>query len=189
MIQRIFIAIELPEGLKEELVGIQSEYDLPVSWVPRDNLHLTVLFLGAVRSESLFHLTRVVERIAQEHSPFVVSLDQISYGPDMTLPPRLIWVKGPSNESFQKLKKDIDCKLREDNLYYVSGQPAETKIHVTLGRVRKWEWSKLDSEARQPIDRPVSFEVPVDRILIMESKLTPGRPPKYSVLETVDLGS
>jgi len=44
---RLFVAIELPRRIKAELDGLRKE--IPgVRWVPLDQLHLTLAFLGEV---------------------------------------------------------------------------------------------------------------------------------------------
>lgn len=189
MIQRIFIAIALPEEFRSQLAQIQDRYRLPINWVQTDNLHVTVLFLGAVRSENIYQIIREVERVAKKCQPFVLDFGQVRYGPDNSLPPRLVWLRGEESQDFKKLKEEIDQRLRSENLYYLPSQSRDTKIHITLGRVKKWEWAKLDSEEREPIKEDLNFQVPVNEILIMESKLSPGRPPKYFVLETIPLKS
>lgn len=187
MIQRIFIAIGLPEELRAKLASIPDKYQLPISWVPVDNLHLTVLFLGAVRSENFYQITREVERAVKDRPSFTLKFNRIEYGPDDSLPPRLVWFLGDQNSQFDEMRDEIDRRLKKENLYYLTNQSKESKIHITLGRVKKWEWAKLEADSRLPIREELVAEVPVDELLIMESKLSPGRPPQYSILEKISL--
>jgi len=187
MIQRIFIAISLPEEIKKDLIGIQNQYNLPVKWVDSESLHITLLFLGAVRSDQVNRIIRITEKIASKYPTFSLNFKKITYGPNASVPPKFVWLRGEDNDLFEKLRNEIDQKLKSEKLYYLSGQRDETKIHVTLGRIRKWEWAKVDPEDREIVDQAVDFKIPVNEILIMESKLTPGRPPKYSILERVPL--
>ncbi len=65
---RLFIAINLPEEIKDILTSYQS--DLPyVRWTKRDNLHITVKFLGDKEEE--------IERV----EPFEVTINSISLWP------------------------------------------------------------------------------------------------------------
>jgi len=187
MIQRIFIAIPLPEEIKKDLIGIQNQYNLPVKWVDSESLHVTLLFLGAVRSDQVSRIIRITEKIVNKYSTFFLDFKKIAYGPNATIPPQFIWLEGEDNNLFKRIRNEIDQKLKSEKLYYLSGQHDEIKIHVTLGRIRKWEWAKINPEDREAVDRTVDFKIPVNEILIMESKLTPGRPPKYSILERVPL--
>lgn len=187
MIRRIFIAIALPEQIKEEIARIQSGYNLPVTWVKPENLHITLLFLGAVRADRVSQISLIVEKIAARHKPFSLFFGRIGYGPDSSIPPRLVWLEGEHNGDFENLKKDIDQALKKKNLYYLSGQTSDIKIHVTLGRIKQWEWSKVSPEERESVDQNTSFQLSVNEILIMESKLSPGRPPKYLLLQKINL--
>jgi RNA 2',3'-cyclic 3'-phosphodiesterase len=187
MIQRIFIAIDLPQEMKDELAQIQSSYDLPVSWIVPENLHVTLLFLGAIQAKQVKEVARVVDKTAQKHSKFSLSFSKVCYGPDSSLPPRLVWMEGEKSSCFNELKKEIDRSLREKNLYYPTGDSGENRIHVTLGRVRKWDWAKMNPENQESVNRLVDFVLPVENILVMESRMIPGRPPKYTVLESISL--
>ncbi len=187
MIQRIFIAISLPEEIRKALIEIQNQYNLPVRWVDQESLHVTLLFLGAVRSDQVSRIIRITEKIVSGYPPFVLDFKRVAYGPDDSMPPQMVWLKGSDNNTFNKLRNEIDQKLKEEQLYYLSGQSDEIKIHITMGRIRKWEWSKVNPEDREEINQIVDFMVPVNEILVMESKLMPGRPPKYSILEKIPL--
>ena len=187
MIQRIFIAAGLPETLSAKLARIPDKYQIPVSWVPADNLHLTVLFLGAVRSENLYQIIREVEQAVKDRPSFTLKFNRVEYGPDDSLPPRLVWLLGEKNSQFEEMRDEIDRRLKKENLYYLTNQSKESKIHITLGRVKKWEWARLEADSRLPIREELVAEMPIDELLIMESKLSPGRPPQYFILEKIPL--
>lgn len=187
MIQRIFISIKLPDKTKEDLSLIRSGYDLPVNWAPEDNLHITLLFLGAVNSENTPQIIKIIEGIVKSYKPFNLIFEKIEYGPGSEIPPRTICLRGPKNIYFEKLRKEIDQALKKQNLYYAPKYSADIKIHVTLGRVKKWEWARIEPEDRVPVDEDVFFEIPVNELLIMESKISPGKAPKYSIIETIPL--
>jgi RNA 2',3'-cyclic 3'-phosphodiesterase len=187
MIQRIFIAIKLPEEIKKELSLICSGYNLPINWVPEENLHITLLFLGAVNSEDVPRIKKMLERIVSLKESFSLVFNEINYGPGKDLPPRLVWSEANQNNSFASLREEIDRQLRKENLYYPAKQSSILQPHITLGRVKKWEWVGIDPEDRELIKKEVFFEVPVTEVSIMESKLSPSRAPKYLTIETISL--
>ena len=50
--RRIFIAINLPEDIKRELAAYDQKWsDLPVRWTEKENLHITLEFLGYLTDE------------------------------------------------------------------------------------------------------------------------------------------
>jgi len=59
--------------------------------------------------------------------------------------------------------------------------------HVTLARLREWEFRKIDPEERPEINEKINIEVPVNSIEIMESKLKRGGA-EYSTLQSFTLG-
>ncbi len=49
--KRLFLAIEIPEDIRDELCDLRiNTYN--VSWIPFDNIHLTLQFLGDGFSDS-----------------------------------------------------------------------------------------------------------------------------------------
>ena len=59
MKKKIFIAINLPEKIKSELVSYQEKIDrffddtCPIKWTKKDNLHITMFFIGFVEYDEL----------------------------------------------------------------------------------------------------------------------------------------
>ena len=47
MSNRIFIAVNLPENVKKKLAEYEENWlDLPIRWTKKENLHITLVFLG-----------------------------------------------------------------------------------------------------------------------------------------------
>lgn len=84
---RVFIAINLPEDIKEELVKIQERYfELPCRWTKKENLHITLEFIGNISNEELKRIFEDVQHRMLNIPAFEVELDKISYFPDGNLP-------------------------------------------------------------------------------------------------------
>ena len=59
---RLFIAIELPDGLKRAFAGLRTP--IPgARWVPPEQIHLTLAFLGEVEETAVGHLHDELSRI------------------------------------------------------------------------------------------------------------------------------
>ena len=67
-LMRVFIAVNLPDGVKEEL--LKYKYDVPAKWTKKENIHITLSFLGYVSDERLESILRAVEGVCKKHSPF-----------------------------------------------------------------------------------------------------------------------
>jgi len=59
--------------------------------------------------------------------------------------------------------------------------------HITLGRLRQWEFRKIEPEERPNINEEINFGFEVTSIEVMESNLRKGGA-EYSVLESHKLG-
>jgi len=58
--------------------------------------------------------------------------------------------------------------------------------HLTLGRIKTWEFRKIEPEERPKIDEDINLSFEVNSIEIMESQLKRGGP-KYTILENFPL--
>lgn len=177
--QRIFIAVNLPKNIKEELVNFQAKWsELPVRWAKPDNLHLTLVFLGYVSNDELPELLGIVEETAKRHKPFSINLTKICYGPPKK-PPRMIWIEGEKSEELAKLQKDL-----EKNLGAAETRPYTP--HLTLGRIRQMEFRQMEPEERPEINEEISFNFEVNSIEVMGSELRRGGA-EYTILESIPL--
>ncbi|MCP3682514.1 MAG: RNA 2',3'-cyclic phosphodiesterase [bacterium] len=121
---RTFIAIDLPQDVKDELKKAQETLS-DVRLVK--NFHLTLKFLGEITPEKVECVKNVLTKI--EFKSFKVSLSNIGVFPNMKKP-RVIWVGlKPENELIQ-LQKQIDEALK-DEFEKDSFSP-----HLTLARVK-----------------------------------------------------
>lgn len=182
---RIFIAINLSSKIKRKLSGLQKKWaDLPAKWVDPQNLHITLAFIGHIKKPQIDKIKESVQKTLSAHHPFLVNFYQIDYGPKKKGIPRLIWAEGKKTKEMQSLKKDLDTALKKSIGFKPEKRPF--RPHITLARIRKWEWKRIEPEDRPSIPVPVSLNCKVDSVEVMESKLKRGGP-EYKVLESVSL--
>ena len=72
--RRLFLALPIPVELKEEILRRRSEVDLSFKWIPAENLHVTVLFLGSVPEEKLQTIVDQTESAVRGYTPFELKL-------------------------------------------------------------------------------------------------------------------
>lgn len=179
MKQRIFLAINLPEDIKKSLAEYRDKYaELPCRWTKTENLHITLVFIGEVEEGRLLEIRKVVSEVVQNYKAFNVDLKRISYSPEKILPPRMIWAIGESEE-FNSLKKELEKKLSvpEDKKSY---------LHITLARIRGWEWRKIEPEERPEVGENIGLSFKAESIELMESVLKISGP-EYKILESYKL--
>ena len=203
MRKRIFIAINLPEEIKKKLSDYQSKWpELPCRWTKKENLHLTLFFLGYLTDEEVGEVCKITREVASKYSPFSISLDKILYGPPKKMPartrhnfedvggsvaggpPRMIWVQGEKSKELANLKGDLEDSLTENIRF--SPESREFSPHLTLGRIKTWQWRQIEPEDRPEVEEDISLSFNVNSIEVMESKLKRSGP-EYTILESVGL--
>jgi len=135
---RSFIAIELPQEVRGGLRGLreQLETDFPkgsLRWVPLEQIHLTLMFLGDILSDSLRELEPALGRICAACPPLRLRIEGLGCFPNPARP-RVIW-SGLSGdlERLQALQTQI-CETTQQWC-----KPAEERAfhpHLTLARLR-----------------------------------------------------
>jgi 2'-5' RNA ligase len=113
---RMFIALDLPAGLKEEIAVLQealrSKAPKGVRWVRPEGVHLTLKFLGWVEEERTGTIEKVLRREASQEKAFDLRLTGLGCFPHRRSP-RVIWVgveerEDPQGESSEKKGKSSE---------------------------------------------------------------------------------
>lgn len=171
--RRIFIAINLPEDIKKKLADYQSKWpDLPARWTKKENLHITLAFLGNTTDEELLEVLKLAKETALKQEPFFINLKKIIYGPQKGSP-KMVWAEGEKSEELGKLSAELN---KEQQRGYTP--------HITLARLRTWEFKQIELEERPEIDEDINLSFQVSSIEVMESELKRGGP-NYAILESV----
>jgi 2'-5' RNA ligase len=183
MKHRIFIAVNLPESVKKSLGKIQEKNAiLPARWTKKENLHITLVFLGYVADEDLMEICEKVSKVASENESFSVRLDKTLYGPPKKTPPRMVWVKGERSKELGKIQRDLEESL--SGVRQPEGR--EFAPHITLARIKTWQWKEMEPEERPQVEEDLNLEFEVDSIEVMESYLR-REGPRYEILESYQL--
>ncbi len=173
---RTFIAVNLNPEIREHLASLQNNLNIPetkIKWAEKNNLHLTMKFLGYISLEQTELIKLELKDISSRYSPFCIKLSSnIGVFPTYKMP-RIIWVgiKEGTNE-LKKLYNSIENNLSN------KGFPREDKDfsgHITIGRVKfiRDKTNFIQILKRIGIN---NFTQEVGSIDLMESKLTPNGP-------------
>lgn len=185
MSHRIFIAVNLPDNVKKKLVEYEENWpDLAVRWTKKENLHITLLFLGYLNDEELLEVINAAKEVSLKNKPFSINLNKIIYGPPKKIPPRMVWVEGKESQELADLQKNLENSL-------FGGEESKARPyspHITLGRIKTWEFRKLEPEERPEVNEDISLSFEVNSIEVMESRLKRGGP-DYIILESCPLKS
>jgi len=184
---RIFIAINLPEEVKKELARFCDRWpELPAKWVSKDNLHITLEFLGDLTDFEIGEVCLTVKEVAKNHKPFDINLNKILYGPPKKNPPKYVWCDGEKSGELVDLKMDLQDYLLEKIAFKPEGK--NFIPHITLARIKEMEFRQFDLDERPEINEDIDLIFTVESIEVMESELKRGGP-VYTILESHELGA
>lgn len=133
---RLFIAVDLPETIKENLESMS--FGIPgAKWVRPEQLHLTVRFIGEVDG-ALFHdIKNILAEVSA--ASFSLQLKGVGYFPPRGAP-RVLWIGLDKSEPLQLLRKKIDTALLRARI-----EPEGRKYspHITLARLKNSPVNKI----------------------------------------------
>jgi len=184
---RLFIAISLNSQLQQELTELQEKFRVRkgIRWVKPQNIHLTLNFLGEVDEQRIPLIKEVMQRATRGVFPFLLSFGGLGAFPNLKAP-RVIWLGLKSEKEVVSLQQRLEKELSR-----IGFSPEKRKFqpHLTLGRVKflenKKEFVKRMQESEQA---SLSSKLRVDKIELIESKLTP-QGPIYSLVHERDFAS
>jgi 2'-5' RNA ligase len=133
---RLFIAVELPETLRERLGEIQRGLDelrFGLRFVRPEGIHLTLKFLGEVEPRRLDRIAAELRAAAADAQPTTLAAGGAGFFPGLERC-RVVWV-GLSGDlaPLRELHRDLDIRLHR--LGFPRERGAFTP-HLTLARVR-----------------------------------------------------
>ena len=128
---RLFIAIDLPEVIKEALQSVR-EHTLPVKWSPVGNYHITMFFIGETGEEQAESIRRRLHEVPPG-SRLELQVAGLGAFPD-TKRPRVIWAGITPKDPITDLHSRIQPVLRQAGAGF-DDKPFHP--HVTLARTRK----------------------------------------------------
>ena len=133
---RLFVAIDLPETVKDHLSTICC--GLPgARWVPPEQMHLTLRFIGEVDGGLLRDICEELAVIQGEI--FSLQLEGVGFFPPRGKP-RVLWVGLHKVEALLQLRNRIESRL------VALGLEAEGKKfspHITLARLKNTPPAKV----------------------------------------------
>jgi 2'-5' RNA ligase len=170
---RTFIAVELPENIKNKIGELQAPLKRTnafVSWVKPENIHITLKFLGEVPEEKINEVFSAIEIALKETKKFKINLKGTGVFPDFRRP-RVIWVgAGKGGEELSNMATRIEEEMEK------IGYPKENRKfspHFTIGRVK----SPKNIEKLMEKVKTTDFEtedIEVKEVTVMKSQLHPA---------------
>jgi 2'-5' RNA ligase len=183
---RCFIAIGIPVQLQRnigECIEILKKHDADIKWVAPENLHLTLKFLGNTPDVLLPKIRESLAAVVSTYTPFYIKIYGTGVFPDKKHP-RVIWTGLQDADGMKNLQEGVESSMA---LLGFKREDREFNPHLTLGRVRSQGRMIRLVEELETFEEKEFGTVPVDRILLMRSELTP-KGPKYTCVYDIPFG-
>jgi len=175
---RLFVAVALPDHLKEAIRNYQQEYrSEAIRFVPEDNLHLTLHFIGDTPETALPGLVEKMQSVAQRNKPYILNFQETAPGPQLHSP-RLIWTRFHEHPDFARLATDLANTLE-------AGPGAHGKFipHITIARLRK---ELLKPQNLSVLPDKIIPDLDMQRFALWNSQLQSPHP-VYSIVQEFNL--
>jgi RNA 2',3'-cyclic 3'-phosphodiesterase len=137
MTVRVFVAMEIPSSLQQAILKqaarlYQSLGQDLVRWIPVENIHLTLKFLGDVPTNHLDFLKQSLTQVAASSPAFDLQLDGLGAFPNLKQP-RVLWIGVQAGSQLQGIQQNIESGM---NRLGYEKEERSFSPHLTLGRVR-----------------------------------------------------
>lgn len=170
---RQFIAVELPQTVQNEIeqaVNPLKESLKNILWTPRQNLHLTLKFLGEVTQDQVLQIQACMKDVVQEggFKSFLLKFSDFGGFPSLQHL-RILWLGVlDGQEILQRLAIALDQRL--EGLGFAQ-EKREYRPHLTLGRSKNQK--TLHGITRDALIRKTSFAgFSVNMISLVQSFLS-----------------
>ena len=174
---RLFIAVDLDNNLKEKIYNIVEKLkttDCNIKWVEKENLHLTLKFIGETPEEKIETIKKSIQKAIDGIKKFKLSISGFGFFPNMKFP-RVLWLGVKEGEN---QLKTIAERLN----------PSEKNFscHLTIGRFKSTKNLEKLTDLLEKLQLDFVGETEVSQVVLFRSELTKSGP-IYTPLEKFNL--
>ena len=127
---RLFVAIALPDSVKDRIALLNG--GIPgAKWTDRDNLHLTLQFIGEMPDDRLADIHHALSRIRQP--PFEIAIAGIGHFTQGRFA-TLLWLGIDRNEALMQLRDKVVQALKRAG---VDSDGRRFAPHITMARLQR----------------------------------------------------
>jgi 2'-5' RNA ligase len=164
---RLFLALDIPDGIKDEIVFLHDKSLVGAQWTTRSQWHITLHFIGERESD-----TAIREALAEVEAPaFALYLVGVGQFPEKGKP-RVLWAGIHAPDALQTLRQ-LTGKALQTTGYQPETRPYSP--HLTLARFKQ---NTPDRTAMQAyFDQHAAFKTesfPITQFTLYESQLLKG---------------
>lgn len=178
---RLFIAIELPLAVRDRIAHRAEEIRRqlpPARWVPPQNLHLTLCFLGDVEAGDLAELGDRLGAVATAFAPMCLQVGGAGTFPPRR-PARVAWVRVEADGDLGELQRQVAAGAYE--VLERRSERREFHAHVTVARPRR-PWPRRAAQGFVDAFDEDFGHWEALRVVLVRSRLEPDGA-RYDVLQ------
>ena len=170
---RGFIGVQIAPEVRARISAAIDQLAPGISgirWVPEDNFHFTLKFLGAIEESQLESISKALAEAARPFRRFTISAKRLGVFPNFKRA-RVLWV-GLEGDELPTLATSVETVLEP------IGFPRENRIfrpHLTVGRWRHPNGSHQELGDKLKRWNNVEFgESVIDELILFQSVLKPS---------------
>lgn len=127
---RLFIAIDMPEQVQDQISDLYTAIQ-GARWVPQNQLHITMNFIGETDTSTESSIIAALERISFE--PFHIAVKSTGFFP-LRKDPQVLWVGIDTCTELENLQRSIERSL---TTLGIIADHRTFHPHVTVARLDK----------------------------------------------------
>jgi RNA 2',3'-cyclic 3'-phosphodiesterase len=150
---RVFIAVEIPltirQAISSQTESLRGELGSLVRWVPVENMHLTLKFIGDAAPANVNQLTQMLTAEAAGCDSFGMQIGGFGSFPNSRRA-RVIWIGIQAPAALQSLQHCIESAAAR-----LSYEPEMRPFspHLTIGRVRQQVSASEQQQVRAALEK------------------------------------
>ena len=184
--ERIFLAIDIPDKLKEQINNFNEELkklEINANFVEKENLHINLKFFGDTEKEQKEKIIEKIKEVSENFNSFQLNAKDIGVFPSMNHI-KVVWVGvEDKKENLSNLQKELENEfekigIKKENRKFIP--------HITLCRIKTGKnIEKIIKTIKENKDKEFgTFEV--ENISLIKSELSPNGP-KYTIEKIFEL--
>jgi len=165
---RTFIAIDVNDAVRDvsqQVIEKLMKRGFKANWVSRENVHLTLFFLGEIDPKRVAEAVEHVSHRIRGFPSFSFVVEKVGcFARDNQ--PRVVWLGVRANQPLHRLYNEAKAELAKHSFNFEE----RFSPHITIGRIKDFPaaWQHLIEDITYD---PIT--VAVDRIFVYSSTLTP----------------
>ena len=171
---RAFIAVPMPDAVTAFLKDVQTRLRanrLNIRWVPAQNVHLTLKFLGDIDPSMVPEIAVRMDTAAGTMRPFSIAPGGVGIFPNFRQA-RVVWVGLTGDiDRLHQLHEALSIGLEEAGF---AREKRAYRAHLTVGRTRQRIPAQDLIAMLAPLQDAVSDPFKADRLALYQSTLKPA---------------